>query len=73
MVIDCSVAAVTVSAKTFDVMPLCVALMLVVPVPPPVASPDALTLDAAVLEDDHVAELVRLCVVPSLKVPVALN
>lgn len=71
--IDCRIAAVTLSAKTLDVIPLCVAPMLAVPAPTPVAIPVALTAAADRFEDDHVAELVSVCVVPSLKVPVAVN
>jgi hypothetical protein len=71
--IDCSVAAVTVRAKAFEVTPPCIALMLAAPVPAAVAMPEALTLTAAELDENHVAELVRDCVLPSLKVPVALS
>lgn len=73
MLIDCNVAAVTVSAIVFEVTPLCVALMLLDPVPAPVASPLAVTVTTAELEDVQLAELVRFCVVPSLNVPVAVN
>ena len=73
IVIDCKVAAVTVTAIALEVTPLCVALMLLEPVPAPVASPLVLIVIAAVLEELHVAELVRSCVVPSVKVPVAVN
>ena len=73
IVIDCSTAAVTASAIEFDVTPLWAALMLVVPVPAPVTRPDALTVATAELEEDQVTEFVRLCVLPSLNVPVAVN
>jgi hypothetical protein len=73
MAIDCSVAAVTVSATVFEVTPACDALTLLEPTPVPVASPVLLTVAAAVFEDVQVAELVRFCVVPSVKVPVAVN
>ena len=43
------------------------------PAAAPVARPLVLMLAAAVFEEVHVAELVRFCVVPSLKVPVAVN
>lgn len=46
--------------------------MLLEPVPTPDAKP-ALTLTEAVLDELQLAELVRFCVVPSLKVPVAVN
>ena len=70
--IDCSVAAVTERAKVVEEIPLCVAVMLLDPVPTPDAKPPT-TLTAAAFEELHVAELVRFCVLPSLKVPVAVN
>ena len=73
IVIDCSVAAVTVSVIALEVTPLCVAVMLLEPVAAPVARPLVLIAAAAVLEEAHVAELVRFCVVPSVNVPVAVN
>jgi len=71
--IDCSVATVTVSANRFEVIPLCVAVMLLEPTATPVARPVALTFTADGLDDAHVVVLVRFCVLPSLKVPVAVN
>ena len=71
--IDCSVAAVTARAITLDVTPLWVAVMLLEPIPTPVASPLALIEATEVVEEFHVAELVRFCVVPSLNVPVAVK
>ena len=47
--------------------------MLLEPIATPVATPPALIVAAAAFEEIHVAELVRFCVVPSLKVPVAVN
>ena len=73
MVIACSAAVVTVSASVLEVTPLCVAVMLAEPMPLPVARPLVLIVAAAALEEVHVAELVRLCVLPSLKVPLAVN
>jgi hypothetical protein len=73
MVIDCSVAAVTLSAIVFEVTPLWVAEMLLEPMPAPVATPLALIVAAAVLDDVQIAEVVRSWVLPSLKVPVAVN
>ena len=73
MVMDCSTAAVTVSAIAFDVTPLCIALIVVVPTVFAVARPDALTVAAAELEEAQVTEFVRACVLPSLNVPVAVN
>ena len=71
--IDCSVAAVTASAKLLDVIPLWVAVILLEPMAAPVARPVALMLTAVGLELAQVAVFVRFCVLPSLKVPVALN
>lgn len=73
IVIDCSVAAVTVTVIALEVTPLCVAVMLLEPVPAPVASPAVLIVTAAVVDEVHVAEFVRFCVVPSVNVPVAVN
>jgi hypothetical protein len=73
MAIDWSTAAVTVSIREFDVIPPCAALILVVPVPAPVARPEALTVATAEFEEDQVTEFVRFCVLPSLNVPVAVN
>ena len=55
MVIDCSVAAVTASAKLLDVIPFWVAVMLLEPMAAPVARPLALMLTAAGLEEAQVA------------------
>ena len=73
MVMDCKAEAVTVSASVFDVTPLCVAVMLLEPIPAPVAKPLVLMLAAAVFDELQFAEVVRFCVVPSVKVPVAVN
>jgi len=73
MLIDCSVAAVTANAMVFDVTPLWVALMFAEPTLFAVARPLALTVATEVLEEFHVAEFVRFCVLPSVKVPVAVN
>ena len=73
MVIDCSVATVTVSAMTFEVIPFWVAVMLVEPRPVPLASPLALIVAAAVFDDDQVADVLRFWVLPSVNVPVAVN
>jgi hypothetical protein len=73
IVIDCRVAAVTVNAIVLEVTPLCVAVMLLDPVPAPVASPLVLIVTTAVFDELQVAEFVRFCVVPSVNVPVAVN
>ena len=73
MVMDCSMAAVTMSASVFEVTPLCVAVMLVEPMPKPVARPLAPMPATNVLEELQVTEVVRFWVLPSLKAPVAAN
>jgi hypothetical protein len=72
-VIDWSVAAVTLSAMVFEVIPFCVADMLVDPVAAPFARPPVLIVAAAGLDELQVADPVRFCVLPSLKVPIAVN
>ena len=73
IVIELSVAAVTFNATLFDVTPFCDALMLVDPTAAPVATPFVLMVATAVLEDVQITELVTFCVLPSVKVPVAVN
>ena len=73
MEIDCSVAAVTVRANELELIPFWVALILLEPIAAPAARPVALMFTAFGLEEFHVAVLVRFCVLPSLKVPVAVN
>lgn len=73
IVIDCKVAAETVSANVFEVTPLCAAAMLLDPMAAPMASPLALIVTAVVFDEVQVAEFVRFCVVPSLNVPIAEN
>ena len=73
MLIDWSVAAVTVSAKLFDVMPFWAAVMLLDPIAAPVARPAAPMLTVAEMEEAQDTVWVRSCVLPSLKVPVAAN
>ena len=72
MLMDCSVAAVTVSVSEFDVMPFWAAVITVEPLPSPMANPLGLMLAAAGFEEVQVAELVRFWVLPSLNVPVAV-
>jgi hypothetical protein len=69
---DCNVAAVTVS-KVEPLMDDDVAVMVEVPTPAPLASPDALIVAVVVVPDDQVTVEVRFCVEPSLNVPVAVN
>ena len=73
IVIDCSVAAVTANAKLLELIPFWVAVMLLEPTAAPMARPVALMLTVAELEEVQVAVLVRFCVVPSVKVPIAVN
>jgi hypothetical protein len=70
--IDCNVAAVTVS-KVEPLIDDDVAVIVEVPTPAPLASPDALIVAIVVVAEDHVTLDVRFCVVPSLNVPVAVN
>src|SRR6202522_2365529 len=70
--IDCSVAAVTVRVVEPLIAPD-VALMVEVPTPAPLASPESLIVAVVVVPDDQVTLNVRFCVEPSLNVPVAVN
>src|SRR5271154_1854511 len=70
--IDCSVADVTVRTVEPLIAPD-VALIVEVPTPAPVASPDVLIVAAVVVAELHVTVLVRFCVEPSLNVPIAVN
>ena len=49
-----------------EVTPLCEAVMVVVPAASPEATPEVLMVATEVLEEVHVAEFVRFCVVSSL-------
>jgi hypothetical protein len=60
-------------ARRFEVIPVWVAVMLVDPMATAVSKPVVLTVAAAVLEEFQIAELVRFCVLLSLKVPVAVS
>jgi hypothetical protein len=55
------------------VIPLCAAVILVEPAAIPFARPPEPIVATAELEEAHAAELVRFCVLPSLKVPLAVN
>jgi hypothetical protein len=70
---DSSATAVTVSAMLLEVMPFCVAEMLLEPTPAPLARPLALIVTAAGFDELQIAEAVRSWVLPSLKVPMAVN
>ena len=70
--IACSVAAVTVNTVEPTTGP-CVALMLLVPTPTPVARPPAVIVATVVVPDNHVTVPVTFAVLLSLYVPVAVN
>jgi hypothetical protein len=57
----------------FEVIPFWVADMLLDPGATPFATPPLLTVAAAGLDELQVADAVRFCVLPSLKVPMAVN
>ena len=73
MLSDFSVADVTLKARTLEATPPCAAVMFVVPTARPAAKPAALIVAVAVFDELQVTELVKFCVLPSLKVPVAVN
>jgi hypothetical protein len=70
--IDTSAAAVTVSTVDPLTVPD-VALTVAVPVPTLCPSPALLIVAVVGVSEDHVAVLVRSCVLPSVNVPVAVN
>ena len=73
IVMDCNAAAVTVSVRVFDVIPFWLAEMLLEPVPTPVLKPPADMLAAPGFEEVQEAEAVMSCVLPSVKVAIAVN
>jgi hypothetical protein len=72
-VIDTSFAGTVTVRFVEPVTELCVAEIIDCPAATPVARPAELTVAAAAFDELQVAVLVRSCVLPSLKVPVALN
>lgn len=72
MAIETSEAAVTVSTVEPEIVPE-VALMVAVPIPTLVANPVVLIVAVVMVLDTQVALAVRFCVLPSVKVPVAVN
>jgi hypothetical protein len=70
--IDVNSAAVTVNVAEPLIVPD-LAVMVAVPGATPVANPPVLTVATAVVEEVHLAVLVRFCVLPSLYFPVAVN
>ena len=73
MATDRSTAAVTVSVNELEVIPPWDAVMLVDPAATPVASPLPLMDTEERLDEFHTTEFVRFCVLPSVKLPVAVN
>src|SRR5664279_2148547 len=84
-VINCGVAAVTIT-ETAPLTPPAVAVMFTVPAASPVTTPwpvtpvtypgmpgSLLIVATAGLPEDHCTELVRSCLLPSAKVPIAIN
>ena len=71
--IERRVAAVTVTAMAFEVIPFWDALMFADPTPCAVANPDAFTVKMLLLEEAHATELLIFWVLPSLKAPMAVN
>ncbi len=63
---DFNVAAVTVNTSTGEVTPVRLAVMLLVPVPTPVASPVELIVATVVVPEVQVTWLVMFAVVVSL-------
>ena len=64
----CRVATVSAAVPA---IPLHVAVIVVVPSATPVANPEALMVAVPFEKEDHVS-LVRVCMLPSLYVPVAV-
>src|SRR5258708_35841374 len=71
-VMDNNTGTVRVSVGE-PVIPFRVELMLETPAATPVANPPAAIVATVGSDELHAAELVRLCVLPSLKEPVAVN
>lgn len=71
--IDTSVGAVTVSVATLLVMPPDAAVIFAVPSVSVAANPEPLIIATPVADEFHVAVLVRLAVLESVYVPVAVN
>ena len=71
--IESSVAGETLSDTELLKPLLLCAVMVADPVETPVATPEVLTVMTAGFELVHVTEFVRLLVVPSVKLPLALS
>jgi len=72
IVIETRAAAVTVSRVELLMVPE-VAVTVAVPTPMLCASPALLIVAVETVSDDHVAVLVRSCLLPSVNVPVTVN
>ena len=70
---DCSVAGVTVRTAVLEVTPVKEAVMLLVPVPTPVAKPELLMVATVVVAEFQVTEPLIFAWLESLYVPVAVN
>lgn len=70
---DRSTAAVTVRVNELEVIPPWDAVMAVDPEATPVASPPLPIVTADRLDEFHTTEFVRFCVLPSLKLPMAVS
>ncbi len=66
MAIDCKVAAVTVRLKPAELIVFSVAVIELVPVPAPDATPLALTAATVLFDEAQATLALRFCVVPSL-------
>ena len=66
MAIDCKVAAVTVRLKPGEAIEFSVAVIVLVPVPAPDATPLALTAATVLFDEAQATLALRFCVVPSL-------
>jgi hypothetical protein len=73
IVIDCSVAAVTVSATLFEVTPLCVAEIKLDPAEIALTEPAVTGAATAGFEEFQITDEVTSWVLPSVKVPIAVN
>lgn len=72
MLIETSTAGVSVRSVDPLTLPD-TAVIVAVPTPTLLANPAGLMVAVAGVSEDHVAVLVRFCVLPSVKVPAAVN
>jgi hypothetical protein len=69
---EVNIAAVTVRLAVPEIVPD-MAVIVEVPTATPCASPVVLTIATGLADDFHVADALRSCMLPSLRVPVAVN